>query len=392
MISLAVDKNAVTAVFSVFAATIFTACCLVTVKRDFSLSIPKTVESIGSFVFRIKDRILCSGGLTLKELNKVLFSQKGLILLTVMFAVLFGTVDFSPVKYSAYDGIINEFYKSYNGKTATEAREYLCLIENKIFEIDTEGADIALDVRYLTQAYDTIDSYLDYLESAERAGYAVKVVNPRAYEHLFAFSYARDRVIYNVSAVIFLVLILSDVFTYEEGSCVKDIVFSTQKGRRKLFTAKLAASVILSLFIFVSVFGIQFIHIYSLFGIENFEVPVQSIKALSECKFSLSAGEFLLYNLAARMVLFISAAVVICFAGAGLKKERTVAVITMTVFLLPEILSASGIRFFDSFSLIKSLDSPLFLYCGLYSYCFFAVVSILFCIKTKRGNLRGYFA
>lgn len=245
---------------------------------------------------------------------------------------------------------------------------------------------------YITEAHGTIASYLEYLEQAESAGYTVRVVNPRAYEHLFSSEYCKDRMFYNATAVIFLVLLLSDIFTFEERNQTKTVVFATKNGRKKLFGAKINIAMILSLLVFVMVYGVHLLHIDSLFAIEKLNISIQSIQTFADFSLPLTTGEFLLLNLTLRAVILMEAAVFICFAGANIKKEAFVAASCLIVFILPEVLSVFGIGLLDNFSLLKILDSPLVDYKNAMSISVVgAIICAFLCKKSKKGNYYGYF-
>lgn len=391
--SFALNKNTLTVVFAVFSALVFSALCIFAVHKGAAHGGGCLTRRADRFIFLIKDGILCKGSLTFKELNKILLSQKGLLLFFIMLGLFVCTVDFTPVKYSAYDGIINEFYETYSGKTAEESREYLSVIENRISGLVSKGSFVSADIRYLTEAYGDVASYIEYLEDAEGAGYEVRVTDPRGYGHLFSSDYAKDRIIFNGAAVVFLVLILSDVFTFEEKNGVKGIISSTKNGRRRLFTAKLTAAVITAVALWIAVWGIQLLRIYRLFGIADLNIPVQSIMIFSDCPVSVDTGEYLALSLTARLLLLIAEAVFICFAGTAMKKEGAVSIVSLSILLLPEILSASELGFFDKLSFISCLDLPLsdgygfvFILIGLAALCG------LFYAGSRRGNMRGYFA
>lgn len=169
---------------------------------------------------------------------KILFMQKGIIVLLAFVLALFNSLNLRTLNISEKDSIVNEFYETHSGELNDDVYKYVADLENEINAVDEELANayeyynngkISEDKYYnVSQKYDAYDSKrealkiinerISYVEDAKKNGEDAWLVNPTGFEYLLGSSgYDRQQNCALLS-VFCIIIIMSGVFSFEKDS------------------------------------------------------------------------------------------------------------------------------------------------------------------------------
>lgn len=274
------------------------------------------------------------------ELYKCFFSGKGILILIT--AVLMVLALQKPIK-PYYDNIEEYFYYMYisqlEGEVTEEKEEYIAS------EIEKANMDFSDEGIYKRSALSKLSAHTEYLK--QNGGHFVA---DKGYRLLSGDESVRiyDRL---AAAVKAMVLILIAAFSYSaEYRFGGDILMrSTPNGRARTLTVKLLCAAISALAVLAIFDGSRIYNVLNAWGARSIFAPALSMEHLSH--FSGSIVSCIALTELARFggALLMSSGVF--FISTRLKNYSATVICSVTVFVVPLILSAFGFRFLDFFLL-----------------------------------------
>jgi hypothetical protein len=312
---------------------------------------------------------------TLLELYKVLFVHKGILVLVALCCLLYGGIKKDTMYYSPSDYIVNSFYEAYGGLPTEDA---LASIEGLTVEIaaaEKEYADAYEKYRNNKISYDEWmgsnykqSTYEDkkkaLLKINEKVLYLQTLaaekqidgwfVNPKAYDQLLGEKGVAARIRYALEAVFCLILLLSNLFAYEYHNNIKKILHSTFYGRKPLFIRKMACAGILTIVVWLLVYGTEIAAVARTYGIPCLGAPIQSLPLMKDCSLPCSIGAFLFLIYGIRLLQLLAIAFITCYLSARVPQSICLSIASV-LFLVPALLALLGVDFFKNISVIQSI-------------------------------------
>ena len=314
-----------------------------------------------------KIRVWCSlhapnPPLFLWELRKVLFSQRGILIVA---AVLYFAAS-SGLEYRYYSYIDKDreyYYEKYAGVVTGETIEKMqeeheekekLLIEanDKVHYLqknDPENLQIItlMQACYdLGQQLDAIDEIIEIASGAlaytEKTGVKTQLVKPDAYEMLFV----SDRNTTNKNSMFMLLGIIglfSGLLACEK-ECNMTLWLNTLfRGRKKLLLTKFC---VIALLVPVLVLGVGWAQLYQVaeaVGFNNLDATAQSLALFREIPFPVSIGGYIAIVFAIRMLFAFLLGILVAGISALVPNRVLCLFVGFVLFVVPMVLALTGI-------------------------------------------------
>lgn len=320
-------------------------------------------------------RIPCSTSLWIQEAYKLLWVQKGIL---VLFCFLFlqgmlyhdRTIITSQEEQNwiAYMHRIEGLNELEITSFIASQQDYFTQLEERLQRIDEQyqSKQITRSQRdemmgpieiqlYGKSTFEKFQERFAYVqEDAKRA-----IMIPFAYERLWleeSPSFALS-----ILFLFLLLLCIADLFCIEYHHDVQHLLFTTRNGRYRQVSCKLLLAMIVSLLCLCIAFLPEVMLLYHSFGFPSLHASITSLPQFAHLPASLSILGMLLFVLLTRV---ISAGVLIAllFVFSCLwKTQRSVFCFLFLLLFVPLCLSMLGFPFLDAVSLKPLLCAPLYL-------------------------------
>lgn len=302
-------------------------------------------------------RLTARGGIASKELKKLFLHQNGIFWLCVLMAFSIYITDFEAPGYSASETLVNDMYETCGGSSYQSVYEY---VKTREEEISIKGEEYGSGlIEELRKGCAIATKYADHLKAMnEHRGIPARVINQRAYEHLFGKKYRESYSFYDTLALSFVILILFDIYRYERKNNMTVQLRTSAKGRRGLLRAKLNSALVASFSVWLIVCGFELFGTAKIYGIGGVDYPVQSIMALSGIDLKITLGSFMILTYLMKLILIISAAFIFICGSSMFGSIKGSAIIAL-LFLLPDAAGRIGLPGIDRMSFAALMFNPL---------------------------------
>lgn len=315
------------------------------------------------------------------ELYKILFSQKGILLIAVWLYLLISQLDTNAVLYMGSASAMKEIYEEYSGEDDGSLRKYLAeqeaVLEQAYAEYDEicaayEAGEISEDeyvmagfslmnYRGIEIRVEEINKKLSYIDKVkEEQGIKVWFVDEKAYSvlwtenGLYADSDYKKQEFGAIVGVTLLILLLSYVFSYDNSCGMETLIRSTPKGRQKLFNIKVIMAFICCIFICIVTYGLEIYEVSQIFTIDCLGAPVQSLSFMEDFPLEISVlGFWILVELIHCLVMFAIAMIIYAFS-IMLKGIKAI-IISLLALVAPAALKRLGFAWCEYISVIQPL-------------------------------------
>ncbi len=308
---------------------------------------------------------------------------------------------------------------SANLKIPDEYKNWGCT-HHELSQIFTEHlSEIERIYSYNSYIKDLMSKNGDSIEASKNAGnnYLVKVNEKIAstYENReISAYYDTDRfsayLDYGFSSFVVLLIILlavSSVFSGENESGMKELHYSTKKGRTELSIAKIAAVSVFITFICLLFSFSDFVTFKTVLRLQGYSAPVYSMSAYTDTPLQISIGAFVITAELVKMIGFIFIGLIICFMSSVMKKSFIVFSAGLVFSIGLMLLSAYSNMYLDyvnlinpinlitvsvmfkQFKVINIMGYPVFNHTLTLCCCLFGMLSFaMFIIATNNKNSR----
>lgn len=270
----------------------------------------KAVEIFPGFLKRVKLPVM---PLFVTEAYKVMWTQKGILILAAFVWLEYNEFQKTPVQFSTADSYINYLYKEFGGTPEEERLQELYDMQTEL-QVKNEENEVSVLVQQLAGLDTFIGRYEDCLRQKDE-GYSIGLVNPAGFNKLVVKENFWKHVYSCVKAIVFMALLLIQMNMIEYRTGVNRLMHTSRNGERLVRKNKgriIWLTVIAALLLF---FGTEWLETGLYYPISGMEYSLRSLPA---CADSWYAGPIWGYFAA---LYGIKAAVVI---GAGvLLKNKT---------------------------------------------------------------------
>ncbi len=314
--------------------------------------------------------------LTGMEYYKVLFSQKGIVVIIFATVVLVYQTDFTRVQLSGKQEMYAEFLDKCMGKPGKESRQEIEDLKKLLQGVEDELQDAFLknqngelsdwDLTQIQRKYETYEQHRNLLELLEsQTAYLENLKTERNIEGWYVNVYSYNHLLDDASTlsglflVMGVVLLCSGIFAGEKKSGMVQVIKGCADGRTLIYRKKIQVSFVLTFFLFLVAAALQIISVRHVYGINGLEAPVQSLPVLSFVPMKCSIGVFFscLYLIKAGMLL--SVASFTCMLSVQINQKFTIGL--AFVLCVPELLVMVGFGFFKYVSVVEVFSVAPFL-------------------------------
>ena len=309
------------------------------------------------------------------ELHKLLWQQRGALVLIAFAVWTFAFQEAPPVDTGLYDPASAVYEIKYQGPVGEETRAALRSELEKAAQNDA-GPASAEAVKGLTLLLQRVDGAL-------QRGEALELVNPVPYAALMNRNAQNAQRLSGLMSMLFVILALSGLYAYEKQSRMLPVLRSSAgAGRVRLTKTGLSLAAAVFLWFAASLREIRLIETsYAAFG--GLSAPARSLPMFADVSPSLTVGAMLARYFLLRLLVLAVLAQGVSFLSLLCGSQNAALLVNAGVFLLPAALSSVGLPLFDRLSLVRLL-SPLecrpaeYLLCAALGFFFLIAVRLVY--------------
>ena len=288
------------------------------------------------------------------ELFKLLWLQKGLLILLLLAVYSFGVLEPQYPDENLYDKELAAYAASMQGPITPEL----------LAEVDSR---IATYSTY--QASETVQTQLGILRRLREEcadSLAAKdghwLIDPLPYAALISSPSESNPVFYQreiaVVLLLALTLLLHSAFSQEQQSRVSQLLQGTPRGGAVLWRKKLGAALLLTVLVWLLFEAGELYRIVDKYGELVLSAPIHSLECFADWPESLSLGTGILIYLLLRLLAMAAATGVILLISSCCRQNNVSLLLSCAVLVLPACLSYMRMGLLDSLSLTL-LFSPM---------------------------------
>lgn len=308
------------------------------------------------------------------EVYKQWMGQKKIWILVALLVLCVYTGKESRYFSNPTETFVNEFYEQFSGSVSNpQADAYLNKIQKeneKLMKRVDDATEDFQDGKMSATEYEKISNVLNAYEGQlqgydilqkerkrllrleKETGQHMEYVNQTGYEHLLKKCWWDKENQTALLAMVALVLLLFDSFSYEQKVGMEQVFCATKRGRRILTKDKLCMSVGYAFLVWLLVYGEEVLRTWNSFGLPQPGVPVQSIACVDGVPLHCSIGVYLGIVYLLRLFLLIMFAWIILGVSSLVRQEISLFV-SMCVFVLPSAAYCIGLEAIGVLALSK---------------------------------------
>lgn len=284
------------------------------------------------------------------ELYKLLWLQKGLLVLLAMALFSFAFLEAPPPDTQLYDTELAGLSASMQGPITEDT---LAEIDGKIAEYSAWAPSDAI-VRQLEILERLQEKVAESLEAKD----GLWLINQAPFAALMGTNVGNYQRQNAVVLLLALSLLLSGTFAQETQNRMAQLLHGTPRGRSILLRKKLISLILLTVLLWLLFETGELWHILETYGEPALSAPLQSFDAFSDITLQIPLGIGVLVYLLLRLLGMFAASGIVLICSRLCRNTNTAILLNCAVLVLPACLSYIGIATFDSISFIR-LFSPL---------------------------------
>ncbi len=260
------------------------------------------------------------------ELKKVLWYQKGIIVVAALLVWCFGLMSVPPADSEMYDSSVSAYQTEFQGEVTQHTID---AIDDKIAEISTwENSDIK--EKQLASLKEV------KAEAESKLGSGLWLVNPIPFAMLDNHNAAHYQTKLMIVSLLSVILLCAGLFAFENQSKTNPLLNTTAKGKRKLIAVKIGTAVIFTVFVWLLISAREMYLICDFTNnTEWLKAPLQSFAYVADYSLPISGGSWALLQLLKQLMTLCAA------AGASLLISRKSKTVNQAILLsLPLLMMA----------------------------------------------------
>lgn len=317
-------------------------------------------------VRRGSDRVVCRLHGFGMELYKLLFVQKGLVVLVLLGWLLTQMMSLFGDNIILYSGLLETRLEEWEGPVDSPAvaekmqkeREYLdgeYAAYEKLQEgyragkIGVEELEIASAGMTVTnhrkEVYDQIASRQEELKEIQaRTGVTPWILNDSWLEQLIGEDTGRNQRKIGMTVLLFLTILLAPLYAYENQTGARAVIRGAGKGRGRLVLRKQLLAALGVLLVGGMVYGADLWSVVRLYGMRGLDAPVQSVKWMQNSDWHMTLGQLLALVGLARLLVLWSAAQGMLLLSSLVRKVQSAVLAGVFLIVLPSALWVIGVE------------------------------------------------
>ena len=309
------------------------------------------------------------GKLTGFEYLKIIQKSGGLV-----FIVLFLIVQFYRIQHYTWLHVPEQiYYRTYmnylegplDERTANyideENKRYASLNE-RLWEIQSEDENSTEKIEIMEKlnpysAWEKVNmEYEQLLMRQEEEGRALSLVYGDGYKLLDGEEREADMEIMEAFLIsLLMILLMAGTFSCDSGQGMDNIISTTSRGKKETLRAKKKIVYFFTFCCFLFVYGADFLKVDREVGLEQFSAPIQSLFYLSDSRFSITLGQYLILLYIIRLVgtyIILHGILAISLFCRNTMKSMLV---SSVLFLLPPVLGLLQVKAVEKMTLLPLL-------------------------------------
>lgn len=269
-----------------------------------------------------------SVSLVTHECHKILFSEKGLIIMILMAAASYYVYTSFYISPDESDGYFRQLVKEHGGAVTEETDEYVKDREDHFEQLLNEAETDSLLIALVLRQKNGFDIF------AERYYYAkeknLEIIYDTGYTELFKLKNTLGQLLLLFA---FMSIILAPVFAFD--SKTSTLIRSSKFGRKKNILIRGAICGVIVVFMFFSAHLPIFIKILKVYGMDGICSDVHCLSALRSFTFDISVLSYLIlrYMWLLMITFFVMAGML--FISKKIKSVNACMILLVAVFAIP---------------------------------------------------------
>lgn len=291
----------------------------------------------------------------LKEIYKVLISQKVIFVLAVLMYFVVKIDVGSGVMYSADMSYLAGYYDRASGMEYSEQLEeiyhqYELDCEDFISDLDENDITDMNRIQLRKSLLARIRENVDYVKELNEKGIAAQVIKPYEYTGVFGSRQESNQSLLALINVLAVIAITAGYLSYERKNKIYQMAMSCAE-RRKWLVRKIFANTFLITVFFCISYGSYYYKLFSVYKVASFSAPVKSLPMFSRYPVNASVAGVIVIDGITKLIMLL------CIAGiiSIISKYITYlyCLIAGMIIVFPQLLSMMGFSIFDNFSIGK---------------------------------------
>lgn len=324
--------------------------------------------------------------LKIPETYKIMWIEKGLIILAVLVFVVIRSTYFGVNEKNRAKDMYFAFMDKYEGVPGYDSAKEIDDLRNTLDEVDAQyqrveedhSKGLVSDSEYINmqivmQTYmkdkmflQEIESQTDYLKENTKNGW---YVNKYKYGRLFK----NDNTMVNLVTFVTVVLLCSGIFYYERKKGMNGLLRQCVEGREKLFNKKMRYAILTASAVGIFEIILEVSSAIHGYGAIVMKAPVQSLETFWFVKWNCSIGMFYIFICLMRIAITVMIAMVA--ASLSVITSQTISFMFAFILCIPSLLYLIGINFMEKLSIIDVMSvSPYMVRHGSVNAIIYAMV------------------
>lgn len=285
----------------------------------------------------------------LQETGKLLFAQRGILVLAVLAFVFTSMGKLPQPTVTDEQRKALDYYKKYAGAVSEQTLE---AIDAEISELEARLSGGEEEAFFRSVAQNTIKGLemlrlevQDIIKRNESGEYPreIKLLPPFTYMTVFGENSRKFEINQGLKALLCIALLSAGLYAYERQSSINKLLRSLPNGRTRLFLKKELLTLAASALVFIAVYlpEIRALAANDLYnGFEYFDFPMQGLNIARQSSLPLSVGALTVLVYLARFLAIFLVGSAAGFLSSFAQRVNSAMVLSVAVFALPACIVA----------------------------------------------------
>lgn len=327
------------------------------------------LEKIITYIMQCMNSLLERFPNIIKEMHKILISQKIIIILAILLYVAANVKAGSAIIYTPEMSYMSKYYDEAYGLRYGDELER---IYNK-YEMEFVALDSELDENdYFAEqiknnrksVLNSIRENIDYVKDMNDSGVDVVVLKPYEYIGALGDNQSDSQEILALLNVIVVISLSFGFMSYEIKNNMKNLACTYSNRRQWICNKIIAIWIIIALFELVS-YGLYYHNLFNVYDVGDLFKPLKSIPQFQNYVFNISIGSFMAIDLVFKFVMLVGISAIVCFMSIYIK--YIYCLIVSLIMVLPQVLQIIGIYALEKISIGRYVAYVPCLLAGKYS-------------------------
>lgn len=297
-------------------------------------------------------KVVAGMPMLLKEIYKIVFSRSSIIIIVLLVALTVYFCRDSKMNFSQAQNQLDKKYSQMGGADYSELEEEALSTKERYIEAQNrklqlinysgdeeheayiEAFEESMELETQVKAYSEIYTKLSYLDELKASsGINGYMMSDRGYEELIGkYGESREiKILFCLSCAV--ILILSEGFRREYETKMAALLYMSANGRAKLFVEKMAAGLVVTLFLFVLTYVIDWFYLVRFYDFQYMDAPVQSLTFMRNCTLNINIMDYIVLQFIMIYLFVMTLAAFICCVMIFVNNKNEKAAISAAVVI-----------------------------------------------------------